>query len=303
MVDGASIRTGEVRDLNARYLVGVDGANSFVRRALGVEREDLQFDERWLVCDMEIIEPVALRINIGQICDPARPRMLMPLGHKHRRFEWMVLPGESTAEMERPETSWRLLEEFGVTPTKPSDRPQCRLPVSSKDRRTMAGTSNLSCRRCGSHDAALRGPGHAVFIEGREQSGWKLDLCHAQRMRPSSLLDSYEDERRAHVRAWTEISLAEGRISCELDPSRAAERDARLLAGEKLPAPHPPRIEDGIVPAVGSPYANPLAGTLGLQARVRANGGEGLFDDVFGPSRFAVLTMGGDQRRVCLQRA
>ncbi len=297
VVDGALIRTGEVRDLTARYLVGVDGANSFVRRALGVEREDLQFDERWLVCDMEIIEPVALRINIGQICDPARPRMLMPLGHKHRRFEWMVLPGESTAEMERPETSWRLLEEFGVTPQNHRIarsvvyRFQARIAEQWRERRIfLAGDAAHTM-------PPFAGQGMLSSLRDANNLSWKLDLVmrgHA----PESLLDSYEDERRAHVRAWTEVSLAEGRISCELDPSRAAERDARLLAGEELPAPQPPRIELGIVPAVGSPYANPLAGTLGLQARVRANGREGLFDDVFGPSRFAVLTMGGDPTQI-----
>lgn len=78
------------------------------------------------------------------------------------------------------------------------------------------------------------GQGMLSSLRDANNLGWKLDLVmrgHA----PDSLLDSYEDERRAHVRAWTEISLAEGRISCELDPSRAAERDARLLAGEELP--------------------------------------------------------------------
>jgi len=40
----------------------------------------------------------------------------MPLGRSHRRFEWMVLPGEDDAVMEDPGTAWKLLEEFGVTP-------------------------------------------------------------------------------------------------------------------------------------------------------------------------------------------
>jgi 2-polyprenyl-6-methoxyphenol hydroxylase-like FAD-dependent oxidoreductase len=293
IVEGALRRTSDVQHLRARYLVGVDGANSFVRRALGIEREDLQFDERWLVCDMEILEPVAFPVNIGQICDPARPRMLMPLGHRHRRFEWMVLPDESTAEMERPETSWRLLEEFGVTPQNHRIarnvvyRFQARIAVRWREGRVfLAGDAAHTM-------PPFAGQGMLSSLRDANNLAWKLDLVMRGRA-PEDLLDSYERERRAHVRAWTEISLAEGRISCELDPQRAAERDARLLAGEKLPAPQPPRIEVGIVPAVGSPYANALAGTLGLQAPVRANGREGLFDDVFGPSRFAVLALGGD---------
>ncbi len=297
IVDGALRRTSDVQRLSARYLVGVDGANSFVRRALGIEREDLQFDERWLVCDMEILEPIAFSVNIGQICDPARPRMLMPLGYKHRRFEWMVLPDESTEEMERPEASWRLLEEFGVTPQNHRIarnivyRFQARIADRWREGRVfLAGDAAHTM-------PPFAGQGMLSSLRDANNLAWKLHLVMSGRA-AEELLDSYERERRAHVRAWTAISLAEGRISCELDPRKAAARDARLLAGDKLPAPHPPRIEVGIVPAVGSPYANALAGTLGLQARVSANGGEGLFDDLFGHSRFVVLALGEDPTQI-----
>jgi 2-polyprenyl-6-methoxyphenol hydroxylase-like FAD-dependent oxidoreductase/sugar lactone lactonase YvrE len=291
IVDGALRRTGDVARLSARYLVGADGAGSFVRRALGVDREDLRFDERWLVCDMEILDPVAFPINIGQICDPARPRMLMPLGRKHRRFEWMALPHESTEQMERPETSWRLLEEFGVTPQNHRIarnvvyRFQARIAERWREGRIfLAGDAAHTM-------PPFAGQGMLSSLRDANNLAWKLDLVMRD-LAPEALLDSYERERRAHVRAWTEISLAEGRISCELDPQKAEDRDARLLAGDKLPAPRPPRIETGIVPAGESPYASPLAGALGLQGRVRADPGEGLFDDVFGHSRFAVLAIG-----------
>jgi 2-polyprenyl-6-methoxyphenol hydroxylase-like FAD-dependent oxidoreductase/sugar lactone lactonase YvrE len=285
-------RTGATDTLRSRYLVGMDGANSFVRRALDIAREDLNFDERWLVCDMETLQPTAFTPNIGQICDPARPRMLMPLGHKHRRFEWMVLPHESTEEMERSETSWRLLEEFGVTPTNHRIarnvvyRFQARIAERWREGRILlAGDAAHTM-------PPFAGQGMLSSLRDANNLAWKLGLV-LRGDAPDALLDSYELERRAHVRAWTEVSLAEGRISCELDPQKAAERDARLTGGEKLPAPHPPHIEDGIVPGADSCYAHPLAGTLGLQARVKLGERQGLFDDVFGPSRFSIVSIGG----------
>jgi len=294
--DGGLRRDGETASIRARYVVGVDGANSFVRQALGIQREDLNFDERWLVCDMETLQPLAFSPNIGQICDPLRPRMLMPLGRRHRRFEWMVLPHESTEEMERPETCWRLLQEFGVTPESHRIarnvvyRFQARIAESWRDRRVLlAGDAAHTM-------PPFAGQGMLSSLRDANNLAWKLDFV-LRGLAPESLLNTYEQERRAHVRAWTEISLAEGRVSCEVDAGKAAERDQRLLSGEKLPAPHPPRIESGVVPGVESPYASPLAGTLGIQGRVRANGREGLFDDVYGSSRFAVLTLGGDAVR------
>ena len=218
---------------------------------------------------METIEPIAFRPNIAQICDPARPRMMMPLGLTHRRFEWMVLPHESTVEMERPETAWRLLQEFGVTPrTHRIARNivytfQARIAECWRDRRiVLAGDAAHTM-------PPFAGQGMLSSMRDANNLAWKLDLV-LRGIVPETLLDTYEQERRAHVRAWTEISLAEGRISCELDRGKAAARDARLLAGEKPPAPSPPRIDTGLAPGRASPLANALAGTLGLQAKVRS---------------------------------
>jgi 2-polyprenyl-6-methoxyphenol hydroxylase-like FAD-dependent oxidoreductase/sugar lactone lactonase YvrE len=290
--DGKLAATAEEETIRARFLVGADGAGSFVRRAVGIEQEDLQFNERWLVCDMETIRPLPFDPNIAQYCDPVRPRMLMPLGKTHRRFEWMVMPGESTEEMENPEISWRLLAEWNVTPeTHRIARNvvytfQARIARTWRDRRVFI-----------TGDAAhtmppYAGQGLLSSLRDANNLAWKLGLV-LRGAAPEAMLDSYERERRAHVRAWTEIALAEGRISCETDPVRAAARDARLLAGEMPPMPKPPRVEDGVVPGPASPFAHPLAGTLGLQAGIRTPQGEGLLDDLLGSSRFALLTIGG----------
>jgi 2-polyprenyl-6-methoxyphenol hydroxylase-like FAD-dependent oxidoreductase len=50
-VEVTARRLEEERVLRGRYLVGADGAGSAVRRALGIEREDLGFNERWLDVD------------------------------------------------------------------------------------------------------------------------------------------------------------------------------------------------------------------------------------------------------------
>ncbi|NED84389.1 bifunctional 3-(3-hydroxy-phenyl)propionate/3-hydroxycinnamic acid hydroxylase, partial [Streptomyces sp. SID11233] len=50
------------------------------------------------------------------VCDPARPTTAVSGGPGRRRFEFMRMPEESLAELSTPETSWRLLEPWGLTP-------------------------------------------------------------------------------------------------------------------------------------------------------------------------------------------
>jgi 2-polyprenyl-6-methoxyphenol hydroxylase-like FAD-dependent oxidoreductase len=287
---GRRERSEEYRRVRARYVVGADGASSFVRTTLGIARDDIGFNERWLDVDMHTLEPVEFRPNLAQICDPARPRLVMPLGRTHRRFEWFVFPSESSREMERPETAWALLEEFGVTPT---THEIARQIVYTFQARTAARWREGPVFISG--DAAhtmppYAGQGLLSSLRDSNNLAWKLDLVLQGKV-SERLLDSYEEERRPHVAAWTQISLAEGRVSCEIDRARAAERDARLLAGESLDHPEPPKLSGGVLQR-----GELLAGTLGLQGRVRTLDGEGRFDDVLGASRFSVVVYGEDPR-------
>ncbi|MFP3747672.1 FAD-dependent monooxygenase, partial [Achromobacter sp. SIMBA_011] len=48
--------TGATRTVTCDYLLGCDGASSTVRTQLGIEYEDLVFDEPWLVVDLRVNE-------------------------------------------------------------------------------------------------------------------------------------------------------------------------------------------------------------------------------------------------------
>ncbi len=286
---GRIVLTGERRSVHARYVVGADGAGSFVRETLGIERADLGADQRWLDVDMRTKQPIPFTPNIGQICDPARPRMLMPLGATHRRFEWMLLPHETIEEMERPEVAWSLLEEFGVTPETHEIARQVVYTFQARIARQWREGNVLLSGDAAHTMPPFAGQGLLSSLRDSSNLSWKLDLVlrgHAS----ADLLDTYETERRPHVLAWTDISLAEGRVSCELDPMRAAERDRRLLAGEAA-VPHVlPQLGPGVLQRV----PDALVGGLGLQARVAVPGRRGRFDDLAGGRRWALVARGGD---------
>jgi hypothetical protein len=111
------VAAGGVRhEAVARYVVGCDGANSFVRGTLGATVTDLGFFFDWLIVDvLPHVPKVWCPLNV-QVCDPLRPTTLVSGGPGRRRWEFMRLPGEDLDELHRAETAWRLLGPWEVTP-------------------------------------------------------------------------------------------------------------------------------------------------------------------------------------------
>jgi 2-polyprenyl-6-methoxyphenol hydroxylase-like FAD-dependent oxidoreductase len=283
------VATDEVQTINARFIVAADGANSGIRRMLGIERDDFGFNEKWLVVDARKKRDFSLDFDCGQICDPRRPVTVLPLGKRHRRWEWALLPGETPADLEKSEVAWRLLAEQKVFP---EDVEIIRQLVYTFEARHAQQWSKGRVFLAG--DAAhttppFMGQGMCSGLRDAKNLAWKLHLI-ARGISEPSLLDTYEQERSPHTRDWTIISLEAGKVPCTLDPEEARLRDERFQAGWMPPMPDFPKLVDGILasPDTGSPEC--LNGTLSLQAAVERGGKTALFDEFFPSTRFVIVS-------------
>ena len=97
--DGAAER----RSFRGKYVVGCDGANSFVREHMGVGVEDLGFEFDWLIVDMIPDEPMTFDPPAWQWCNPEHPTTIVPSGPGRRRWEFMRMPDETIEQMNTPE--------------------------------------------------------------------------------------------------------------------------------------------------------------------------------------------------------
>ncbi|MFJ8163950.1 bifunctional 3-(3-hydroxy-phenyl)propionate/3-hydroxycinnamic acid hydroxylase [Streptomyces sp. NPDC096136] len=284
----------DARVLSARWVVGCDGANSFVREHLDVSVTDLGFSYEWLLCDVELREPREFTPTNVQVCDPARPTTVVASGPGRRRWEFMRLPGESAAELGREETAWRLLAPFGVTPaTATLLRSTTYIFQARWADQWRVGHVLLA------GDAAhlmppFAGQGMCSGIRDVVNLAWKLDLT-LRGLAPESLLDTYTEERRAQAREAILASVQLGRVICVTDPAAAAERDATVLAnrrGRPTGRPEPAKpLTGGLLRRLpGAQEAEPAAGAVVPQGRVARPGGpDGLFDEVVGRG-FVLLT-------------
>jgi len=284
---------GETRTVSARWVVGADGANSFVREASGITRRDLGFQERWLVVDAEPHDMGALaHLPIAsQRCDPLRPTTVVQSGPRHRRWEFMLLPHEQASDYEDPRRVWSLLEPW----YRPNDGPLTRSAVY--EFRSMLADRMRSGRVLLVGDAAhltppFLGQGLCSGLRDAVNLAWKLDLV-LRGLAAAQVLDTVDRERQPQNEAIIRLAIELGKVLCQLDPRAAAERDAMLRQVQAPPPLELPPLTGGALHQPRDGSSDGLAGALSVQGVVRRAGREGRFDDVVGRG-FQLIVVGGD---------
>lgn len=283
---------GERRSLRAKFVAGTDGANSFVRESLGIENEDRGYFFDWLILDMiPQFDYVASRPNEPaqwQLCDPRRPTTIVPGGPgpnpggpARRRWEFMVLPGESVQDLQRPERAWELMKPWGLTPE------NAELERSAVYRFQARWAKQWNKGRCliGGDAAHLMPPfageGMCAGVRDAVAMAWRLNGILEGRF-GLGVLDSYTTERIEHAKHYINFSQELGQIICIADEAVAADRDARMAA--ELAARGGKPVPTDICHLGPGAWCEDSAhaGELSVQGLVEANGKRDRFDQVVG---------------------
>ncbi|WP_275630277.1 bifunctional 3-(3-hydroxy-phenyl)propionate/3-hydroxycinnamic acid hydroxylase [Pseudomonas sp. 273] len=302
--EGVSLRLnapeGRVETVRARYLVACDGGNSLVRRALGVSFEGKTAPNQWIVIDVAN-DPLGTP-NVYLCCDPVRPYVSAALPHGVRRFEFMVMPGETEAELGKPENLRQLLAKVLPDP----DRVELiRKRVYTHNAR-LAGQFRVK-RVLLAGDAAhimpvWQGQGYNSGMRDASNLAWKLALV-VEGLAGEALLDTYEQERRDHAKAMIDLSVLAGHVLAPPRRWQGALRDGISWLLNYLPPVKRyflemrfkpmPRYAKGALVAEQGGKASPV-GRMFIQPKVRTEAGDTvLLDDVIG-SNFAIIAWGSD---------
>lgn len=287
-VDIVEVVTGKRHTLSARYVVGCDGANSIVRKAIGGEQEDRGFEADWLVIDVLLKDGVTIEgLGIpaaGQYCNPVRPTTIVPAGVRDgrifRRWEFMRLPGENVADLEREELVWEWLTPWAG----PDDIELVRHKVYNF--RSLLAERWHDRRLLIAGDAAhvmppFMGQGMCSGLRDAWNLAWRLELILDGKA-AHRLLDSYQVERMPHVSQLIDMSIFLGKIICVPDPAAAAERDRDFFEGRVPPPPPFPGLTGGLLRHEASGAISDGAGLLSPHVDLETDGVRKRLDEVTG---------------------
>ena len=210
------------RTFEAKYIVGCEGGKSPTRKRLNVSFEGESPATRWLVVDVNN-DPLGTP-NVFLGADPVRPYVSIGLPHAVRRWEFMLLDGETEEMATDPQFVNRMLADHVPDPT---SLEFIRRRVFTHHAR-VAGNFRKG-RQLIAGDAAhlmpvWMGQGWNSGMRDATNLGWKLASIlsgHAG----DELLDTYTSERKQHAKAMVDLSLTMGNVIKMTNPAGVILRD------------------------------------------------------------------------------
>lgn len=301
--DGATVtvQTGKGKEqlLSAAYVIGCEGGRSFIRQHLGLDFVGETRSTRGLVIDVAN-DPIGTP-NAVFGGDPRRGYATLSLPHGIRRWEFTLFEGESEDLADDDDFVHGLLKNHVPDPAK----------LSIIRRRVYAHHARVAERfrvgRCFlAGDAAhvmpvVAGQGWNSGMRDALNLGWKLAAV-VQGRASDALLDTYETERRDHVKAMVALSLSMANLVTDHNRVRTAIRDMVAGAIDRMPKAKArvknqgfkpmPKYERGVVVMTKAPRYKSLpdrddapraAGTIFPQPRMCDSAGTPmLLDDATG---------------------
>ncbi|RAN79186.1 monooxygenase [Bacillus sp. SRB_336] len=226
-----STASGE-EQVTGSYVVGCDGGRSLTRQHLGLAFEGETRSTRGLVIDVAN-DPIGTPHAVFG-GDPSRGYATLSLPHGIRRWEFTLFEGESEEVAEDDAFVFSLLAPHVPNPA----------GLNIIRRRVYAHHARVAEKfRVGrfilAGDAAhvmpvVAGQGWNSGIRDALNLGWKLAAV-VQGKASDKLLDSYENERREHVKAMVALSLNMANLVTDHNRVRTAVRDMAAAVVDKLP--------------------------------------------------------------------
>ena len=224
---------GQTRNLKVSYVLGCDGARSYIRSALRISFEGKRIDAPHLVVDLAEFPDQADYSRF--FCNPKRPVNSIPGPYGGRRLEFMLLADDDRDA---------IVTDAGIQALVDRHTPYAGIKLSII-RRAIYGFSERIAQRLHEKRAYLLGDaahvmppfgGQGMNSGARDAANlsWKIAGVLRGRLNPK-ILETYEQERRRHIRQIVDYSVWIGKLANIRSWPLALLRDVVLGALNSIP--------------------------------------------------------------------
>lgn len=284
------------KTLRCDWLLACDGGRSPIRQWLGIEFVGSTYEQDWIVLDLKA-DPD--HVNYSRFyCSTNRPAVSVPAPRGGRRYEFMLLDGETGAEMLTDESIGRLIapyREFRKDDVIRRAIYTFHARIASRMRQGRA----LLLGDAAHLTPPFAGQGMNAGLRDAHNVAWKLSML-VKGLADASVLDSYDEERRKPAWAMIQLAVAMGQLVMPKGADQIALRGMLLKMLEAFPGAQDyflqmkfkpaPRYDGGLFVDIDrQPYEASLVGQMLPQPVVETSAGKtARLDDVMGPG-FALI--------------
>ena len=259
----------KIRYLEAKFLLGADGARSSVRQKLNIKMLGNSYPEDWLIVDT-LNDPDQESVS-KFFCRRDRPYVSIPAPNGGRRYEFRARAGENQESLLAPNNIQKL-----IAPIRPFNETDIlRAVVYTFEAKIAEHWRKGRVFLLG--DAAhltppFAGQGMNAGLRDAHNLAWKLWAVNKGKA-GYLLLDTYEQERRDPSWAMIQLAVAMGDIVMPQGEEDVAFRSSVLKWMERFPVARdfiismkfkpPPRYQNGAFVAIDSqPFTGSLVGQM-----------------------------------------
>jgi 3-(3-hydroxy-phenyl)propionate hydroxylase len=224
-------RTGRVREVRSRYLLGCDGSHSTVRALMGVKMLGTSYEEPWIAISgtTESSEPDFTYY----VCDPLRPGFVTRCPYNEVRMDFLLQENERTEAIEKKEVVEKLLAPY-VDPQKIQLQRASVYTFQAKVAERWRDGRVFLLGDAAHVMPPFAGQGLCSGIRDAMNLSWKLALV-ARGAASEALLDTYERERHPHAVDMINTTIAMGRVLLARNRIIASLRNALLKLLFRIP--------------------------------------------------------------------
>ena len=284
------------RTIRCDWLLACDGGRSPIRQWLGIDFVGSTYQQDWIVLDLKA-DPD--HVNYSRFfCSTARPAVSVPAPRGGRRYEFMLLDGETGAEMLTDESIARLIAPYREF-TKDDIIRRAIYTFHARIASRMRQGRVLLLGDAAHLTPPFAGQGMNAGLRDAHNVAWKLGLL-VKGLADASVLDSYDEERRKPAWAMIQLAVAMGQVVMPKGADQIAMRGMLLKMLEAFPGAQDyflqmrfkpaPRYDGGLFIDIDrQPYEASLVGQMLPQPLVKLASGRSVrFDEVLG-SGFALI--------------